>query len=223
MSADQPSVTVARRGLMLVLSSPSGAGKSTITRHLLQTDPNVSLSISATSRPPRPGEEEGIHYFFHTQDSFKQMIDEDALLEWAEVFGAYYGTPKAPVESALQSGRDVLFDIDWQGTRLIKEKARKDLVSIFILPPSLAELERRLRARGQDDLETIRYRMERAMDEISHYAEYDYILVNDELNASIAKVQGILAAERHKRNRQNGLPDFVAGLNEQQKAYTAPE
>lgn len=219
MNANTDVVTIPRRGLMLVLSSPSGAGKTTISRHLLQTDPNLNLSISATSRNPRPGEEHAVHYYFHSTDVFKQMIEDDAFLEYAEVFGKYYGTPREPVEKALQAGRDVLFDVDWQGTRQLKERARDDLVSIFILPPSLQELERRLRARGQDDDETIRYRMERAMDEISHYDEYDYILVNDDLNASIAKVQGILAASRHKRTRQVGLPDFVAELAEQQANY----
>ena len=205
-------LSLKRRGLMLVLSSPSGAGKSTISRHILQTDSNVKLSISATSRCPRIGEEHGVHYYFHSTDIFQQMIEEGALIEYAEVFGKFYGTPREPIFTALAAGQDVLFDIDWQGTRQLREQAGKDLVSIFILPPSLEELEHRLRSRRQDDEATIRYRMEHAKNEISHYDEYNYIVVNDNLNSSIEKVQSILVAERCKRRRQTDLSDFVHSL-----------
>ena len=212
MNKEPQILNLKRRGLMLVLSSPSGAGKSTINRHILQTDSNVKLSISATSRCPRIGEEHGVHYYFHSTDIFQQMIEEGALLEYAEVFGKFYGTPREPIFTALDAGQDVLFDIDWQGTRQLRAQASKDLVSIFILPPSLEELEHRLRSRRQDDEVTIQYRMTRAKNEISHYDEYDYIVVNDDLNSSVRKVQSILAAERHKRKRQTGLSDFVHSL-----------
>jgi len=203
---------IKRRGLMLVLSSPSGAGKTTISRRLLDSDDNLSLSISATTRPPRPGETEGKDYFFVSQARFDEMVAQDELLEHALVFGHNYGTPRAPVESALESGRDVLFDIDWQGTQQVREAAREDLVSVFILPPSHAELERRLHSRAQDSSEVVQYRMAKAADEMSHWAEYDYIIINDSLEKSVEQVEAILTAERLKRERRIGLRAFVETL-----------
>jgi guanylate kinase len=203
---------LARRGLMFVLSSPSGAGKTTLTRKLLELDRNIRLSISVTTRPKRPGEREGVHYFFAAPDKFHAMRDKGELLEWAEVFGSFYATPKAPVEKALKEGRDVLFDIDWQGTQQLREKARDDLVSIFVLPPSAPELKRRLHTRAQDSEATIKKRMAMAADEISHWAEYDYVLVNDDFDACLEELQAILAAERLKRERRTGLSGFVRGL-----------
>lgn len=202
---------VSRRGLMLVLSSPSGGGKSTISRALRAEDATLVLSVSATTRAPRHGEVEGVHYYFVAPDTFDGMTARGELLEHAHVFGKSYGTPRAPVEAHLGAGRDVLFDIDWQGTRQLRENARDDLVSVFILPPSLAVLRQRLVDRG-DAADAIDYRMSRAMDEIGHWDEYDYILVNDALDATIDRVRGILAAERAKRTRQTGLADYVAGL-----------
>ncbi len=203
---------IKRRGLMLVLSSPSGAGKSTISRALLERDGNLSLSISVTTRPPRPGEVEGQDYFFLSTERFQEMVEGDDLLEHATVFGHCYGTPRQAVDRALEAGGDVLFDIDWQGTQQIAEKAPGDLVRVFILPPSTAELERRLRARAQDPEEVVRARMAKAADEMSHWAEYDYIVINDDLQQSIGAVVAILTAERLKRERQVGLSDFVEDL-----------
>lgn len=203
---------ISRRGLMLVLSSPSGAGKSTISRAILGADANLTMSVSATTRPPRPGEVEGKDYFFVDAARFEGMVREGRLLEHATVFDNRYGTPRGPVEQALASGRDVLFDVDWQGTQQLKANAREDLVSIFILPPSQAELERRLRARAQDTDAVIRRRMAKAAAEMSHWAEYDYIVVNRVVEASVAEVRAILAAERLRRDRQVGLPAFVKGL-----------
>lgn len=203
---------IARRGVMLVLSSPSGAGKSTISRALLASEPDLALSVSVTTRAPRPGEEEAVHYFFRTIEQVEQMVDQSALLEWARVFDNYYGTPRQPVEDALSNGRDVMFDIDWQGNRQIRDNAADDLVSIFILPPSLSELESRLRNRGQDSDEVIARRMAKAMDEISHWDEYDYCVVNEDLDDSIAQVRAILHAERLKRERRVGMADFIAGF-----------
>ncbi|MFM9841609.1 MAG: guanylate kinase [Dongiaceae bacterium] len=203
---------IKRRGLMLVLSSPSGAGKTTISRALLERDDNLSLSISATTRPMRPGEKEGVHYHFVDQSRFSQMVAEGALLEHALVFGNFYGTPRAPVDKSLADGRDVLFDIDWQGTQQLAEKARKDLVAVFILPPSTGELERRLHTRAQDSDAEVAKRMAKAADEMSHWAEYDYIIVNTDIEASVRRVQAILEAERLRRERQIGLHDFVAQL-----------
>ena len=203
---------IKRRGFMLVLSSPSGAGKTTISRRLLDSDDNLSLSISATTRPPRRSEAEGKDYFFVSQERFAAMIAGGELLEHAVVFGNNYGTPRAPVEEALERGRDVLFDIDWQGTQQLRETAREDLVSVFILPPSIAELERRLHARAQDSTEVVQGRMAKAADEMSHWAEYDYIIINDNLESSVAQVEAILTAERLRRERRVGLRAFVETL-----------
>jgi len=205
---------IARRGLMLVLSSPSGAGKTTLSRMLL-ADPAVTLSISVTTRAQRPGETDGAHYHFIDRARFDAMVSNGELLEWAEVFGNRYGTPRAPVEQALAEGRDVLFDIDWQGTQQVREKAPGDLVSVFVLPPSAAELERRLHTRAQDSDDVIRSRMARASGEMSHWAEYDYVIVNRDLDHAFAEVRAILAAERLKRVRQVGLSDFVRGVQAQ--------
>ena len=203
-----------RRGLMLVLSSPSGAGKTTISRALLKRDANITMSVSVTTRPKRPGEVEGVDYFFLDPTEFNLMVNRGELLEYAKVFGHYYGTPRTPVEKALSAGRDVLFDIDWQGTQQLKASARDDLVSVFILPPSTAELEKRLKTRAQDSAKVVAERMEKAADEMSHWAEYDYIIVNRNVDESVVRVQAILAAERARRDRQIGLNDFVKGLRE---------
>jgi guanylate kinase len=205
-----------RRGLMLVLSSPSGAGKTTISRKLLERDRNLHMSVSATTRPKRPGEVHGRDYHFTDLTSFELMRNKQELLEWAKVFGNYYGTPRAPVSKALNAGQDVLFDIDWQGTQQLAEQARADLVSVFVLPPSTAELERRLRGRAQDSDEVVAQRMEKAADEMTHYEEYDYIVVNRDIEESAEAVQAILRAERHRRHRQIGLNDFVKSLREGQ-------
>jgi guanylate kinase len=203
---------IGRRGLMLVLSSPSGAGKTSISRRLLERHADLSLSISVTTRPPRPGEVDGVHYHFIGQDRFAEMVARGELLEHATVFGRSYGTPRAPVEAALAEGRDVLFDIDWQGTQQVAEKARDDLVSVFILPPSVPELERRLRARAQDSDEEIARRMAKAADEMSHWREYDYVIVNTDFDESVARVEAILAVERLRLRRQVGMSGFVRGL-----------
>lgn len=210
--AEPLSGAVRRRGLMLVLSSPSGAGKTTISRRLLERNGDISMSVSVTTRPKRPGEVHGKDYFFIDPTDFNLMVNRRELLEHAKVFGNYYGTPKAAVEAALAAGRDVLFDIDWQGTQQLRESARTDLVSVFILPPSAHELERRLTTRAQDSAEEIARRMAKANDEMSHWSEYDYVIVNKDLDASVAKVQGILDTERLKRERQVGLTEFVRGL-----------
>ncbi len=205
---------ISRRGLMLVLSSPSGAGKSSISRRLLASEDNLHLSVSATSRKRRPGEVEGVDYQFVNNEDFRLMINNDEFLEYAKVFDHYYGTPRAQVEGNLASGRDVLFDIDWQGTQQLKASAREDLVSVFILPPSVAELERRLMKRGQDPAEVVARRMAEASSEMSHYAEYDYIIINEDLDASVERVASILMAERLRRDRQTGLTGFVKSLRE---------
>ncbi|WP_198670622.1 guanylate kinase [Oceanicella sp. SM1341] len=203
-----------RRGLLVILSSPSGAGKSTLSRRLLADDPQVSFSVSATTRSPRAGEVDGREYHFRSVETFRTMIDEGGLLEWAEVFGNYYGTPRAPVEAAIDAGRDVLFDVDWQGGQQIRNSPLKDAaISIFILPPSIADLESRLRGRGQDSEEVIAGRMSRSRDEISHWAEYDYVLVNDDLDRCEAELRAILTAERLRRDRQPGLMGRVQRLN----------
>ncbi len=203
---------VARRGLMLVLSSPSGAGKTTLSRMLLKADRHVELSVSVTTRPQRRGEVDGRDYHFIDRHRFQAMVKSGKLLEWAEVFGHCYGTPRRPVEKALQAGRDVLFDIDWQGTQQLSEKARDDLVSVFILPPTAKELERRLKRRAQDSHDIIGTRMAKAADEMSHWPEYDYVIVNHDKDEAFAEVKAILAAERLKRERQIGLSSFVRAL-----------
>ena len=203
---------IARRGLMFVLSSPSGAGKTTLSRLLLRADRNVDLSVSVTTRPKRRGEIDGRDYHFIDRARFDSMVKSGDLLEWAEVFGHCYGTPRRPVEKALKAGRDVLFDIDWQGTQQLREKARDDLVSVFILPPSVRELERRLKSRAQDSKAIIISRMAKAAGEMSHWPEYDYVIVNTDKAEAFAEVRAILAAERLKRERQIGLSTFVRGL-----------
>ena len=203
---------VARRGLMLVLSSPSGAGKTTLSRRLLEADPSVALSISVTTRTKRSGEIDGRDYHFIETPRFREMVKRGELLEWAEVFGNLYGTPRHPVEEALAAGQDILFDIDWQGTQQLREKMRGDMASIFVLPPSITELERRLRERAQDDEPVIKTRMAKAADELSHWAEYDYVVINDEMERAFGDVRTILAAERLKRERQPELSGFVRGL-----------
>jgi len=208
----KPTIKIARRGLMMVLSSPSGAGKSTISRALLATDDALVMSVSATTRPKRPSESEGIDYYFMDDDAFSKLVNDGGMLEYATVFDHSYGTPREPVEQALATGQDVLFDVDWQGTQQLSEQARSDLVSIFILPPSMQELERRLYARAQDSDDVVKSRMAKAGSEISHYAEYDYILINGEINVTKSHVHAILEAERLKRDRSIGLGDFVRGL-----------
>lgn len=203
-----------RRGLLFILSSPSGAGKSTISRRLLADEPQLTFSVSATTRTPRPGEADGREYYFKTRAEFEAMIAKGALLEHAEVFGNLYGTPIAPVEAAISRGNDVLFDIDWQGGQQIANSKLQDaVVSVFILPPSLAELEGRLRGRAQDSDEIIAGRMAKSMGEINHWSEYDYVLVNRDLDACAAEVSTILKAERLRRRRRPGLVDFVQKLN----------
>ncbi len=203
-----------RRGLMYVLSSPSGAGKTTVTRALLKKNEDLIISVSVTTRSRRPGEVQGQDYYFKEIPEFNAMIEKGEMLEYAKVFGHYYGTPRKPVEEALASGKDVVFDIDWQGTQQLSEIAREDLVTVFILPPSREELERRLRARGRDSEEDIRLRMEKASDEMTHYLEYDYVLVNNDIDETIRQAQLILDAERLKRPRVQGLSDFVRGLKQ---------
>ena len=197
---------------MLVLSSPSGAGKTTVSRKVLKHDDNLTMSVSVTTRPPRPGEVDGTDYVFIDEETYQGMVAGRALLEHAQVYDNHYGTPKEPVEAALAAGGDILFDVDWQGAQQIKENARDDMVSVFILPPSTEELERRLRGRAQDSDEVVRRRMTKATAEMSHWAEYDYIVVNRDIGESIAAVRAILAAERLRRERQEGLSDFVTEL-----------
>lgn len=202
-----------RRGLMLVLSSPSGAGKTTMSKRLLAGDPQISMSVSVTTRPPRPGEINGQDYHFVTNDQFDAMVSMGQLLEWAHVFGNRYGTPRGPVEQALTEGNDILFDIDWQGTQQLRQsQSGGDLVSVFLLPPSIEELEKRLKSRNSDTSEVISGRMSRAADEISHWAEYDYILVNDDPGQCLHEIRSILTAERLRRERQRGLASYVRDL-----------
>ena len=203
-----------RRGLLLILSSPSGAGKSTLSRRLMERDEQIRFSVSATTRKPRPGEEHGVHYWFHDHASFRALVDADGMLEHAEVFGNYYGSPRAPVERAMAEGFDTLFDVDWQGGQQIRNSPlASDVVSIFILPPSIAELERRLNGRGQDSAEVIAGRMAESRDEISHWAEYDYVLINDDLDLTFERLTTIIEAERLRRERQPGLTGVVRALN----------
>jgi len=206
---------VERRGMMFVLSSPSGAGKTTLSRMLTEAISGLRMSVSTTTRAKRPGEVEGRDYHFVDKTRFEEMVKRGELLEWATVFDNRYGTPKAPVEAALSAGQDVLFDIDWQGTQQLREKARADVVSVFILPPSAADLEKRLRSRAQDSAGVIRRRMSRASHEMSHWAEYDYIVINHDVEAAFAEVQSILKAERLKRERRIGLTTFVRELQRQ--------
>ncbi len=207
-----------RTGLLIILSSPSGAGKSTLARRLMAWDPTLRFSVSATTRPPRPGEVDGKDYYFTTPDQFRAMVEAGQMLEHAEVFGNLYGTPRGPVEAAMREGRDTLFDVDWQGGQQIRASALgRHVVSIFVLPPSLRELERRLRSRGQDSDEVIAGRMRKSRDEISHWAEYDYVLVNDDLDQTEDRLRAILTAERLRRDRQVGLGDFVRDLMAEEK------
>ena len=206
---------VERRGLMFVLSSPSGAGKTTLSRLLIDRVPGLTMSVSATTRPMRPGEVDGRDYWFVDPSRFESMVRADELLEWANVFDHRYGTPRAPVEAALSAGQDMLFDIDWQGTQQLREKAGEDVVSVFILPPSAADLEQRLHSRAQDTDEVIRGRMSRASHEMSHWAEYDYIVINHDIDSAFAEVQSVLKAERLKRKRRIGLTTFVRLLQRQ--------
>ncbi len=203
---------IARRGLMFVLSSPSGAGKTTLTRLLVQKEDNIELSISVTTRKRRPSEVDGVHYHFLTREAFEKMRDAGELLEWAEVHGNYYGTPAKPVEKALAKGRDVLFDIDYQGTRQLYKKAASDVVSIFILPPSIAEMKKRIRRRATEDEMTIKKRLETAKHELKRWGEYDYVVINDDLDAAFADIHAILSAERMKRVRRTGVVAFAKKL-----------
>jgi guanylate kinase len=206
---------VERRGLMFVLSSPSGAGKTTLSRMLIAETPGLQMSVSATTRPMRPGEIEGNDYYFTDQKRFDSMIANGELLEWATVFDNRYGTPRAPVEAALAAGKDVLFDIDWQGTQQLRDRSPSDVVSVFILPPSVSALEQRLHTRAQDSEEVIRARMKKAGDEMSHFDAYDYIVVNDDIGVAFEAVRSVLRAEQLKRERQVGLSTFVRGLRSQ--------
>ncbi|MDK1489061.1 guanylate kinase [Sinorhizobium sp. 7-81] len=211
-SATASPIKIARRGLMLVISSPSGAGKSTIARNLLEADPELSISVSVTTRARRPSEIEGRHYFFKSIREFEALRATDSLLEWAEVHGNFYGTPRDPVEAAMAEGRDMLFDIDWQGAQQLQEKMGGDVVSIFILPPSMAELQSRLHRRAEDSEEVIATRLANSRAEIEHWREYDYIVVNDDLDRAFSAVQAIVEAERLRRDRRPGLFEFVNGL-----------
>ena len=203
-----------RRGMMIVLSSPSGAGKTSLSRKLLEKNKNLFLSISFTTRPPRPLEVNESDYFFVNDEKFIDMLNKDEFLEYAKVFDFYYGTPKKPVMNALKSGKDILFDIDWQGTQQLMNSVQDDLVKIFVLPPSAKELEKRLLKRNQDTDETVKNRMSKASDEISHYAEYDYIIINEDFDESLEKINSILIAEGLKRTRQNKIQDVIKSLRD---------
>ncbi len=207
-----------RRGLMLVISSPSGAGKTSLSRRLLELEPQLSLSVSVTTRPPRPGEVDGMDYHFIDMARFEELVSSGALLEHATVYGHRYGTPRQPVEEALAAGRDVLFDIDWQGAQQIRARARDDMVAVFILPPSVPELERRLRRRAQDPEETVRYRLARVAADVTHWPEYDYVIVNRDFEVSLAGLRAILNGERLRRHRQPGLAEFVNMLRREAEA-----
>jgi guanylate kinase len=214
MSNDNGASAIQRRGLMLVLSSPSGAGKTTLSRQLLDNDKQIQLSVSCTTRQKRPGERDGVDYRFVDTATFRGMIERKQFLEYAEVFGNYYGTPRGPVDEALNAGKDMLFDIDWQGTQQLKDKGRADLVTVFILPPSTRDLEKRLLTRAQDTKEIVAQRMAKAADEMSHWAEYDYVVVNSDIGTSLTNLKAILTAERLKRERQVGMSGFVKALRE---------
>jgi guanylate kinase len=207
--------TIDRRGLLLVLSSPSGAGKTTLARRLITADQDISMSVSVTTRKPRPGEVEGQDYYFVDDPTFKRMADNNELLEWARVFDNYYGTPRAPVEAAIGQGRDMLFDIDWQGAQQLSEKMKHDVVRVFILPPSAGLLEERLRRRAQDAEDIVQQRMDQAAAEISHWPEYDYVIVNTDVAVSMEGLTAILSAERLRRERLNGLTAFVRDMQNQ--------
>ena len=209
---DKGYVEIARRGLMLVISSPSGAGKSTIARNVLEADRGMSLSVSVTTRERRPSEIEGVHYHFVSRKEFERLKSSDSLLEWAEVHGNFYGTPREAAEVAMSQGRDMLFDIDWQGAQQLQDKMSADVVSIFILPPTMAELQSRLNRRAEDTAEVIATRLKNARDEIGHWGEYDYVVINDDLDRAFASVRAIVEAERLRRDRRHGLFDFVSGL-----------
>lgn len=213
MSSGRAKTVIARRGLLLVMSSPSGAGKTTLSRALLTSDHYIRMSVSVTTRPPRPGELDGKDYFFISKERFFEMRDNNELLEWAEVFGNLYGTPRLPVEDALGKGRDVLFDIDWQGTQQLEQAMGDDLVRIFILPPSTDELRDRLIKRAQDSSSVVAKRMAEASREMSHWMEYDYIIINDDVDVASAEITAILTAERLRRKRRIGLTEFVRKLN----------
>jgi guanylate kinase len=214
MSNEADAPAIQRRGLMLVLSSPSGAGKTTLSRQLLTNDSQIQLSVSCTTRPKRPGERDGVDYRFVDTPTFRGMIERKQFLEYAEVFGNYYGTPRGPVDDALNAGRDMLFDIDWQGTQQLKDKGRADLVTVFILPPSTRDLEKRLLTRAQDSKDVVAQRMAKAADEMSHWAEYDYVVVNRDIGTSLTNLKAILTAERLKRERLVGMSGFVKALRE---------
>jgi len=214
MSNDNGASAIQRRGLMLVLSSPSGAGKTTLSRQLLDNDKQIQLSVSCTTRQKRPGERDGVDYRFVDTATFRGMIERKQFLEYAEVFGNYYGTPRGPVDEALNTGKDMLFDIDWQGTQQLRDKGRADLVTVFILPPSTRDLEKRLLTRAQDPKEIVAQRMAKAADEMSHWAEYDYVVVNSDIGTSLTNLKAILTAERLKRERQVGMSGFVKALRE---------
>lgn len=208
-----------RKGLLIILSSPSGAGKSTLSKRLLAKDSGISFSVSATTRKPRNGEVDGVDYYFKSDDAFRQMVENGEMLEHAEVFGNSYGSPRAPVEQAVTEGRDIIFDVDWQGGQQIRGSALgKDVISIFLLPPSIAALQERLNKRGQDSPEVVAGRMAKSRDEISHWAEYDFVLINDDLDRCEAELRKILETERLRRDHQTGLVDFVKGLNKEFEA-----
>jgi guanylate kinase len=210
--APPPPTPIHRRGFLLVLSSPSGAGKTTIRRRLVERDSTLSLSVSVTTRPPRPGEIDGRHYLFIDRARYDAMVAGGELLEHATVFGHCYGTPRAPIEDAIAAGRDIVTDIDWQGTQQLSENLRGDLVTVFVLPPTMTALESRLKARGQDSPEVVAARMAKSAEEMSHWSEYDYVIVNNDLDASVAEAEAIVTAERLRRTRQLGLADFVNHL-----------
>lgn len=212
MQTDNQANNVNRRGLMLVLSSPSGAGKSTLARNLLENEPGFQLSVSVTTRPRRGSEIDGVHYHFVTKKEFERLRDEDALAEWALVHDNYYATPSKAVEEALADGRDMLFDIDWQGAQQLRERMRADVVEIFVLPPSMAELRSRLKRRAEDSDEVIERRLENAREEIQHWIDYDYIIINEDLDKAYAEIKSIIRAERLRRDRRPGLFDFVSEM-----------